>query len=92
MAPQSKVIFERTVTKRAGNDTNFGSQGAPRADLHRNPPSTMGHESLIQGRPSLSHPGGLKYFFSDIQAVTLNYHTPRHIKSGAFPMEVNCPM
>ena len=38
----------------------------------------MGHESLIQRRPSLSHPGGLKYFFSDIQSVTLNYHTPRH--------------
>ena len=48
--------------------TNFGS----RADLHRKPPSTMGHESLIQRRPSLSHPGGLKYFF-----FTLNYHTPR---------------
>ena len=37
--------------------------GAPRADLHRKPPSTMGHESLIQRRPSLSHPGWLKYFF-----------------------------
>ena len=30
---------------------------------------------------SLSHPGGLKYFFSDIQSFTLNYHTPRHISS-----------
>ena len=50
-------------------------------DLHRKPPSTMGHESLIQRRPSLSHPGGLKYFFSDIQSVTLNYHTPRHIST-----------
>ena len=37
----------------------------------------MGHESLIQRRPSLSHPGWLRYFFSDIQSVTLNYHTPR---------------
>jgi len=37
--------------------------GAPRADLHRKPPNTMGHESLIQRRPSLSHPGSLKYFF-----------------------------
>ena len=43
--------------------TNFGSRGAPRADLHRKPPSTMGHESLIQKRPSLSDPGPLKYFF-----------------------------
>ena len=42
------------------------------------PPSTLGHESLIPRRPSLSHPGWLKYFFSDIQSVTLNYHTPRH--------------
>ena len=58
--------------------TNFGSQEAPRADLHRKPPSTMGHESLIQRRPSLSHPGWLKYFFSDIQSVNLNYHTPSH--------------
>ena len=32
-------------------------------DLHRKPPSTMGHESVIQRRPSLSHPGWLKYFF-----------------------------
>ena len=55
--------------------------GAPRADLHRKPPSTMGHESLIQRRPSLSHPVWLKYFFSDIQSVTLNYHTPRLICS-----------
>ena len=37
----------------------------PRADLHVKPPSTMGHESLIQRRPSLSHPGWLKYFFLD---------------------------
>ena len=37
--------------------------GGPRADLHMKPPSTMGHESLIQRRPSLSHPGWLKYFF-----------------------------
>ena len=40
----------------------------------------MGHESLIQRRPSLSHPGWLKYFFSDIQSITLNYHTPSHIR------------
>ena len=60
---------------------NFQDLGeAPRADLHMKPPSTMGHESLIQRRQSLSHPGGLKYFFSDIQSVTLNYHTPRHIQ------------
>ena len=60
--------------------TNFGSRGAPRADLHVKHPSTMGHESLIQRRPSLSHPPGLaKIFFSDIQSVTLNYRTPRHI-------------
>ena len=57
--------------------TNFGSRGASRADLHRKPPITMVHESLIQRRPSLSHPGWLKYFFSDMQSVTLNYHTPR---------------
>ena len=37
--------------------------GAPRADLHVKPPSTMDHESVIQRRPSLSHPGWLKYFF-----------------------------
>ena len=43
--------------------TNFGSWGAPRAALHVKPPSTIGHESLIQRRPSLSHPGWLKYFF-----------------------------
>ena len=59
--------------------TNFGYRGAPRADLHVKPPSTMGHEFLIQWRPSLSHPGWLKYFFSDIQSVTLNYYTPRHM-------------
>ena len=59
--------------------TNFGSRGGPRADLHVKHPSTMGHESLIQRRPSLSHPGWLKYFFSDIQSVNLNYHTPSHI-------------
>ena len=51
--------------------------GAPGADLPVKPPSTRGHESVIQRRPSLSHPGGLKYFFSDIQSITLNYHTPR---------------
>ena len=43
--------------------TNFALGGTPRADLHVKPPSTMGHESLIQRRPSLSHPGWLKYFF-----------------------------
>ena len=44
--------------------TKFGSRGgAPRADLHVKHPSSMGHESLIQRRPSLSHPGRLKYFF-----------------------------
>ena len=37
----------------------------PRADIQVKPPSTMGHESLIQSRTSLSHPGWLKYFFSD---------------------------
>ena len=52
------------------------------ADLHMKPPSTMGHESLIQRRPSLSHLGwdGCN-IFSDIQSDTLNYHTPRHIYS-----------
>ena len=58
---------------------NFGSWGAHRTDLHMKPPSTMGHECLIQRRPSLSPLAWLKYFFSDIQSVTLNYHTPRHI-------------
>ena len=43
----------------------------------------MGHESLIQRRPSLSHPGWLKYFFSDIQSVNLNYHTPSHVRTGS---------
>ena len=43
--------------------TNFGSRGAPWADLHMKPPSTMGHESVIERRPSLSHQGWLKYFF-----------------------------
>ena len=38
---------------------NFGSRGAPRADLHRKPPSTMGHESLIQRRPSLGQNFGI---------------------------------
>ena len=56
--------------------------GAPRADLHVKHPSTMGHESLIQRRPSLSHPVWLKYFFSDIQSVALNYHTPRPIETS----------
>ena len=58
--------------------TNFGSRGAPRADLQVKHPGTMGHESLIQRGPSLSRPGLSKIFFSDIQSVTLNYHTPRH--------------
>ena len=58
--------------------------GAPRADLHVKPPSTMGHESLIRRKPSLSHAGWLKYFFSDIQSITLNYHTPRRTHSLRF--------
>ena len=33
--------------------TNFGSRGAPWADLHMKPPSTMGHESVIQRRAVL---------------------------------------
>ena len=70
--------------------TNFCSRGAPRADLHRKTPSTMSHESLIQRMPSLSHPGGLKYFFSDIQSVTLNYHTHRQILSVLFVPSVQC--
>ena len=65
--------------------TNFGSRGVPRADLHRKPPSTMGHESVIQRRPSLSQLA--KIFFSDIQSITLNYHTPSHILSA---WENNC--
>ena len=56
------------VTKRAGKwkwhvSLILALGGAPRAHLHRKPPSTMGHESLIQRRPSLSHPGWQKYFF-----------------------------
>ena len=53
--------------------TNFGSRGGPypRADLHRKPPSTMGHESLIQRRQSLSHPGELKYFFQTYNPLLL---------------------
>ena len=68
--------------------TNFCSRGAPRADLHRKTPSTMGHESLIQRRPSLSHPGGLKYFFqtyNPLLSITihldiyiLSFHRPFH--------------
>ena len=55
--------------------TNFGSRGAPRADLHRSPTSTMGHESLIQRRPSLSHPGWLKYFFQTYnQSLQITIH------------------
>ena len=34
----------------------------------------MGHESVIQKRP----PGLAKKKISDLQSVTLNYHTPRH--------------
>ena len=45
--------------------TNFGSRGGPQGgSTSKTPyPSTMGHEYLIQRRPSLSHPGWLKYFF-----------------------------
>ena len=65
-----------TVTKRAGNDTFHKfwlSGGVSTADLHVKPPSTMGHESLIQRRPSLSHPFWLKYFFSDIPSVLMGW-------------------
>ena len=50
------------------------------ADHHMKPPCTMGHESLIQRRPS--HLGWLQYFFSDIQSDTLDYHTPRLMYKG----------
>ena len=76
--------------------TDFGSRGG---DLNVKPPDTMGHESLFQRRPSLSHPGRLKYFFSDVQSVTLNYHTLRLIydvssivsKTETLVMENYCP-
>ena len=55
--------------------------GAPRADIHMKPPRTMGHEFLIQRRPSLGHPGLAKIFFSDIQSITINYRTPRRMLS-----------
>ena len=72
--------------------TNFDSWGAPRADLHLKPPSTMGHESVIQRRPSLSHLGWLKYFFQTyLQSVTLNYHTHRltHIYIHDNPLAIS---
>ena len=47
--------------------TNFGSHRAPKADLHLKPPSTLGYDSLIQKRLSLSHLGpgwdGYNIFF-----------------------------
>ena len=41
----------------------LAARAAPRSVLHMKSPSTMGHKSLIQRRPSLNHPGWLKYFF-----------------------------
>ena len=47
------------------------------------PPSTMGHESVSK-EAEFEPPGLAKIFFSDIQSITLNYHTPSHIFSFGF--------
>ena len=54
----------RKIEPKSGEKmTNIRSALRFKADLHMKPPSTMGHKSLIQRRPSLNHPGWLQYLF-----------------------------
>ena len=57
--------------------TNFGSRGGPQGGSSQEPPYYYGSWVFDSKEAEFEPPGLPKIFFSDIQSVTLNYHTPR---------------